>query len=347
MRTPKQGFTLVELLVVIAIIGILIGMLLPAVQQVREAARRTACMNNLRQLALGVHNFSSVYGEDFPMLGEAQEGAHWTAFILPFIEQNNAFEALSFGSNNWASSSPLANADINSSSRVVRQIAACELNVNIFHCPSSLANKPILDGSTWSTPWFVAKRQPCNYLGVVTGLQANDWRPGSASGVKHHSDLDGIFITRSLDRSRLSQGGMGGATTFGSIQDGTSNTLMIGEGEPDPELASIAAGSESRNAGRKDHWAMGGDDFDNWEGLDWSEQGGSTAVAINYPKPSSPPSDLSVEWGAYEVSFGSSHPGGANFAAADGSTHFVTASIDPIVFSNAGTRAGGEVDDEF
>jgi len=100
----KQGFTLVELLVVIAIIGILIGMLLPAVQQVREAARRTECMNNLRQLALGALNYESAH-MNFPTAGDCSDSYHdpaqsnqpafafqnagWMFQVLPFIEQNN------------------------------------------------------------------------------------------------------------------------------------------------------------------------------------------------------------------------------------------------------------------
>ena len=133
----KSGFTLVELLVVIAIIGILIGMLLPAVQQVREAARRTACANNLRQIGLAVHNFASAYNEKFPMLGEPEEGGHWSAFILPFIEQNNMFDTLSFGSVNWASSAAINNATSTSANPVLRQIAACQTVIESFRCPST------------------------------------------------------------------------------------------------------------------------------------------------------------------------------------------------------------------
>ena len=346
MKTRKRGFTLVELLVVIAIIGILIGMLLPAVQQVREAARRTACSNNIRQVALGVHNFSSSFSEQMPMLGEAQEGGHWTAFVLPHIEANNVFEALSFGENNWAAGSPLANANINSANPIERHIAACETVIPTFKCPSSIhGTAGILDGSTWSPPWFVAKRQTCNYLGVVTGLQPNDWR--EIVGGLNHSELDGIFITRAPHEQRISQGGMGGAVKFADVRDGLTNTLLIGEAEPQPDLRSIAAGAEPRSSGRKDHWYIGGDDFDNWEGIDWSELGGSTAVPINYPQPTTPITPVSVEWGMYEVSFGSNHSGGANFAKGDASVEFVAETIDPLVFSARGTRGGGEAQNEL
>ncbi len=358
----RNGFTLVELLVVIAIIGILIGMLLPAVQQVREAARRVTCGNNIRQLGLAVHNFSSAHQERFPMLGEAEEGGHWTAFILPFVEQNNIYDALSFGGVNWASSAAVQGAEFNSSNPVHRQIAACEQVIEVFRCPSTIQPEHMFDASTYNPTWFVQARVPANYLGVVTGVQPHDWKPswgwgegGGDSSARHHSELDGIFQTRprgpSGTENRISNGGMTSDISFSSVSDGLSNTLMIGEAESDPKLQSISTFRETPHTGRKDHWAVGGDDFDNWEGTDWSEQGGSTAVAINYKRPARDfPSPLSIgknlEWGAYEVSFGSNHPGGAQFCRGDGSVSFLTDSTDLFLLSNLGNRSDGQVTDQ-
>lgn len=364
----KRGFTLVELLVVIAIIGVMVGLLLPAVQAAREAARRMQCSNNLKQLGLGVHNFASTYNDKIPMLGEAEEGGHWTAFILPFIEQNTVFEKLTFGSNNWATGAGVQNPDINSTNNAERQIAAAQLRISSFRCPSSIAPQGCLHGSVEQPTWFVVDRAPCNYLGVVTGIQPNDWRPTSGWGsrpkmdtqpngqpTKGHWELDGMLITRPRGTqnasgrwsNRIANGGFGGAK-LADVIDGLSNTLMLGEAEPDPQLASLAPVQENANSGVKDHWAMGGDSFDCWEGLDWSEMGGSTAVAINYRRPNpttNPLNDSSPEWGAYEVSFGSRHPGGANFTRGDGSVIFLSDSIDGRIFSALGTRAGGETID--
>ena len=354
--TGRSGFTLVELLVVIAIIGVLVGLLLPAVQAAREASRRMSCSNRLKQIGLATHNFELVH-KGLPMLGEAQEGGHWSAFILPFLEQDALFQRLSFGSVNWASSVAREDATLESGNPEFRNIAASQTLVPPYKCPSSIMQGPVFDASCYSPPWFVSAREPANYLGVVTGIQPNDWKPSFGWGrpnrpfwgpnrtpTKHHSELDGMIITRPPEKCRVKQGGMDGAK-FRDVTDGLANTLMYGECEPDFVHSIESSRQENQNTGRKDHWAIGGDDFDNWEGTDWSEQGGSTAVRINYPRPTNVRySDASPEWAAYEVSFGSRHPGGAQFCAGDGSVHFISESIDLKLFSALGTRNGNEKD---
>jgi prepilin-type N-terminal cleavage/methylation domain-containing protein/prepilin-type processing-associated H-X9-DG protein len=351
----RRGFTLIELLVVIAIIAILIGLLLPAVQKVREAANRAKCTNNLKQLGIAVHAFADANDSKIPMLGEAEEGGHWTAFILPYIEQDNLFRALTFGSTDFAAGTVVANPQITSTNAIERQIAACGTTVPILRCPSTTAPDRIVDASCYVPPWF-ASRVPCNYLGVVTGLQPHDFKPSWGWGVSgvagslHHSELDGMFTTRPRgstgNMNRIRNGGMGGPVNFAAVIDGLSNTCMIGEAEPDPLLAQMASTQENGNAGRKDHWSIGGDDFDNWEGTDWSEMGGSLAVRINFPRPDRTTtswSNTDPVWGAYEVSFGSRHTGGANFCMGDGSVRFLRDSIAQQTLSALGTRAGGEV----
>ncbi len=118
----RRGFTLVELLVVIIIIGILAGLLLPAVQNARESARKASCGSNIRQWGLAVAEFSTAYKEEFPMLGEAEEGGHWSGFVLPFVEQTAMFSALKFGSTDWASGVAVENPQMESPSPVLRQM---------------------------------------------------------------------------------------------------------------------------------------------------------------------------------------------------------------------------------
>lgn len=142
----RCAFTLVELLVVIAIIGILIGMLLPAVQSVREAARRTTCLNNLKQIGLALQNYHSAH-QEFPVGGTGWRGPWtpdetqiaWSAFLLPFLEQGNVFRQIDFKE---AFDSP-TNAD------------AAATVIGVFVCPTSLRGTNLTDN-----------RGPCDYGGI-------------------------------------------------------------------------------------------------------------------------------------------------------------------------------------
>ncbi len=356
MRASRKGFTLIELLVVIAIIAVLVGLLVPAVQKVREAANRMSCSNNLKQLGLAMHSCHDTY-KSFPMGAEFNVGSMWSAFILPFMEQDAAYKALTFqedglGNIQWAAGLPGVPGDVTSANPSIRNIGICETKFKVFKCPSSDIPDAVADIS--GDNWIVQKRFPANYLGCVSGLQKSDRnrqttaRPwGGTGGTEDNSNWDGIFITGFAGHQRITYngqtyGGVGNGITLSSITDGSSNTIMIGEAISsrfDIPMAGLSRELQGLNQGRKDHWVIGSDDIDTGNQGDMSECLGSTAVKMNYPR-QEPGTAMFSE---YEFSFGSNHSGGANFVFGDGSVKFLRDSIAAGTYSALGTRAGGEV----
>ncbi len=352
----RNAFTLVELLVVIAIIGILVGLLLPAVQAAREAARRMQCSNNVKQLALSLHNFHDA-NKGFPMGAEFGVGTAWSSLILPYMEQNAAYNILTFqedsaGNYQWAIGLPGIPGNIalnNPAFAFFRNIYVCESKVPSFRCPSSAFPDSVADIS--GDNWIVQKRASTNYLGCVTSKLTNDRRPqnvptpwGGSGVVEVISDLDGIFIQR-IPHQRIKRDGASyglTGTNFAGITDGSSNTIAIGEAESDLRVVAemgIVRENNTANFGRKDHWPFGGDDVDTTNQGDMSEHLGSTGVKMNLP----PVPQGTPEFAAYEFSFSSRHTGGANFGYGDGSVRFLSQSVDPITYSYLGSRNGGEV----
>lgn len=297
----RHGFTLVELLVVIAIIGILIGMLLPAVQQVREAARRMSCSNSLRQLALACHNYESANGEFPPGLNVPFSGsgslrrtnvfaggltiedppaagrfANWLILTMPFVELNNTFDQLDISVRELA-----FNADtINSPGAQL---------ISSYQCPSDV--EAIVAEAAGG---FFA---PTSYIGVAGEVShfigGEDNQNPTGEGVTG----DGILFHNS-------------SVGFQDITDGTSNTFLIGERYGvDPAWEGFAT---------RRGWA--------WSSWNASQNIlGGAAAPINYDIPIEEGPNPSFDFRDLKLSsFSSAHSGGANFAAADGSTHFVT-----------------------
>jgi prepilin-type processing-associated H-X9-DG protein len=158
------------------------------------------------------------------------------------------------------------------------------------------------------------------------------------------SDLEGIFIQK-VNHQRIKFNGASSGLTgvnMAGITDGTSNTIAIGEAEPDLRVVAEMGILRENNAstfGRKDHWPFGGDDVDTTNQGDMSEHLGSTGVRMNLK----PVPQGSAAYAAYEISFGSRHTGGANFALADGSVRYLSDSIDQAIYSSLGSRNLGEV----
>jgi prepilin-type N-terminal cleavage/methylation domain-containing protein len=329
-----RGFTLIELLVVIAIIGVLIALLLPAVQSAREAARRMQCANNLKQVALAIHNYESTHGR-FPGIGgggDAFAGFSVHSRILPFIEGANAYNAINF------SLAPQVSVGFQFQIREEQRTAA-GIRISTFLCPSD--PHASADGTYYANNVAVAKTSYAVNIGSGTGTTFDATVP-----------TDGMFWIDS-------------ATRFADIADGTSNTMFLAEilvgnlrdtagpaptepyrqmadrsmnpyrlapppkvlPPPNPDVAALLVGTGRWNGGRGNNWINGGP---------------STSGFVAYLGPNSGTFDLMFFGEGYLAARGS-HPGGVLAALADGSARFVKDSIDPNAWRALSTRASGEV----
>jgi prepilin-type N-terminal cleavage/methylation domain-containing protein/prepilin-type processing-associated H-X9-DG protein len=361
MKNRKRGFTLIELLVVIAIIAVLIALLLPAVQQAREAARRSQCRNNLKQLALALHNYHEQVNT-FPWgstnaIGGRHVGAGlylmtvgtqvitcrmalcWRYSILPFVDQTPLFTEM-------ANVAPRTNQQFWSSQASAGKYATTIMPVYI--CPSETSEKIIPNnsfGSPSPTPDTAAFASYSASAGTCTSsnsvgshpmdfvLNPNPTPPPpfvpwiQARGTVHCRDAmgDGIF------NAAIGQGSPG--TMFGmlclnirAVTDGASNTLLLGERTINQKPVSSGSGDVDCRP------AFAGAQFGSWFQA-WGALS-SVRFGINFPCRS----------GRYDggLDFGSRHPGGAQFATADGSVKFLTNAIDWLTLRSLATRASGD-----
>ncbi len=247
MAKRRLGFTLVELLVVIAIIGILVALLLPAVQAAREAARRMQCQNNLKQLGLAIHNFHDSYGY-FPHGGhhwqfhvgfdqngspwlDGRQGAGWGAQVLQFIEQANLLEG----------TSPLADTDQNGTvSDLERSKYIMQTPIPVFYCPSrryAKAHRPNTDWYAYMTDgtghYVALSGNTPQYGHAQTDYAAAEGRDLNANG--NCTGSHGV-IMRSPNPTQAAQGLPAPEyarqafvpVTMAGISDGTSSTFILG-----------------------------------------------------------------------------------------------------------------------
>ena len=336
----RRAFTLVELLVVIAIIGILIGMLLPAVQQVREAARRIACANNVRQMGLATLNYESAHMA-FPATWAAAgdpttgnvDGWSVQAQILPFLEQANLYSEIDFS----ISYNAPENASVNLGGSIQRLASA---RVPVYLCPSEIRDELRLDDG-------VPEHYPLNYA-----ANAGDW-----------------FVYNPATR----QTGSGAMTTFrenriGSFTDGTSNTLFYGEVKAyTPYFRNAGISGEINKPVTPAEVVSFGGDFKSSTGhTEWvdgrSHQTSHTATfAPNTIVPfvdSASGQTFDVDWTNQQegrsltastyaaVTSRSYHPGGVTGGRADGSVKFFNDNISAEVWAALSTRNGGEIFNE-
>jgi hypothetical protein len=291
---------------VIAIIGVLIALLLPAVQAAREAARRMSCTNNLKQQVLGFHNYHDIY-EKFPMAPGLDRRWGWTIPLLPFVEQNAFYQNLdknvtSWHANNW----PLLTRD--------------PLPPSCFLCPSDPWNQELCEEQYFAAPTYKIRQ-------IDYAINIGDYRSNTGVGEVEYTDPNNTSGSYDVygqgsphdNGMRPARGPMGRyiwTANFSDITDGTANTFLLGE--------CIGYLCINQNF--------------------ITQSSAITAHPINYQNEqliANPPTQANPQWDA-SYGFRSMHSGGASFGLCDGSVKFVAESVEHAAYRAMASRAGGE-----
>jgi len=327
-RSPRKlrgGFTLIELLVVIAIIAILIALLLPAVQQAREAARRTQCKNNLKQMGLALHNYHDTYNR-FPS-GQGNTGfrggvspnemwghSQWVA-LLPYIDQAPMYNQWNFVADDegWTGNRPIYTGK----------------RIPMLFCPSST----LPDGGNGSVA------PAAQYFGIAGAAP----RTGFTAGVNGQDYWDntgnwGMSGNQGMLVNRFGKG-------IRDCSDGTSNTMI--EAEISNYIYDATGNRGDRRPGRNWGWTMGG--LTGWDG--WAPN--VSNVTIRYAPNARVLGQNGLVWSAWDDASGANtplssfHTGGVQVLMTDGTVRFVSDNINLLILSQLASRDDGQVIGEF
>jgi prepilin-type N-terminal cleavage/methylation domain-containing protein/prepilin-type processing-associated H-X9-DG protein len=339
-----RGFTLIELLVVIAIIAVLIALLLPAVQAAREAARRSQCVNNLKQIALASLNYESSqgsypmgnryidntsYASQTPCSGSSWFGHSAFSFILPFMEGNSQYNSVNYS---W-----VANSSTNTTTYFTK--------LSSYFCPSDMQAPP------YTTPWG-----QCSY-GMSRGTQENIYENWAAVGPPDPNAPQPLKCNAALGNGMF---GAEDVVRISAVTDGTSNTTLFGETSrwtDDPSKGTNYYHFTAAFGTRLIGGYFTGDIRIETGAFTYPDINGPpdrtgqyiSAVFCGCGSTNCIPSDwldpkcIQNVRKLGQFAFRSLHPGGVNFAFGDGSVKFVKQTINTFTLMALGTRAGGEV----
>lgn len=337
LRKARQGFTLVELLVVIAIIGVMVGLLLPAVQSAREAARRMSCSNNLKQIGLAMHNYEST----FKMLpsalqgadrrkgqpsGEDDDGFGWLVALLPFVEQQGLYDFMRPNGHYGV----LGNQAIRSQfyplvppgGTPAGVMPGGDTKVSTYRCPSSAL--PDVVPPTWQIPGSAV-------------LNAGSIPPSTPMAIGHAlTDYKGAGGSCRGDWGVLHKLWEATPTRFMEITDGLTNTIMVGE--------SSYVSSNVSSANRATQAPTSINDWPTWIGSFGSGQDETIRINGRTNSPiNAKVSPSRMYLATNDDNAFSYHSGGAQFLFCDGSVHFLTESIDIGTYCNMHDKRDGLV----
>jgi prepilin-type N-terminal cleavage/methylation domain-containing protein/prepilin-type processing-associated H-X9-DG protein len=339
-RGGRKGFTLIELLVVISIISILIGMLLPAVQKIREAANRLKCSNNLKQIGLAIHNYHDTQNK-FPlgMPGLDARCWSWRVYILPQLEQDNIYNQMQAdparfwlppdmggGGNGMAGTiwdiDTIPQSKINGAGGINVASGSPRNKLSIYVCPSDIL--PGRNSGGYAKSNYVGNSGSSRNFNSVQNAWVSAWPFGTwyGCGQVKGSAQNGLLLYANDSYETW-------VVTMSEVSDGLSNTFLVGEAS-----VSQNVGPGMTNHGAFPVWVGGND---NGTCIGWYTAGNALRLADDVFKLNLKTSDVS------NASFGSRHTQGANFVLGDGSVRFVRQSMDLRTYAATATRNGGEV----